>query len=249
MGATTIDAVIAALNDIVDKAVIEEDPVGYFAALYLKVTQRVKDKIAQGYFDDNPRMERLDVVFANRYLEAYHNYKQGQPTTQSWELAFNATTAQKVIVLQHLLAGMNAHINLDLGVAAATITTPVNIADLQGDFNKINEVLGELLEEVEQSLARIWPGLLWILQKTRKVDDFLINFSMTLARDGAWEFANEYVVLEAEERRLALLQRDERIANFGKKLLRPGRIERFVFWIIRLSERGPVSQKIRDLLD
>lgn len=83
MGATTIDAVIAALNDIVDKAVIEEDPVGYFAALYLKVTQRVKDKIAQGYFDDNPRMERLDVVFANRYLEAYHNYKQGQPSTQS----------------------------------------------------------------------------------------------------------------------------------------------------------------------
>ena len=35
----------------------------------------MSDKIKLGYFDDNARMEKLDVVFANHYLQAYQNYK------------------------------------------------------------------------------------------------------------------------------------------------------------------------------
>ncbi|MDC7997715.1 DUF5995 family protein [Gilvibacter sediminis] len=249
MGATTIDAVIDDLQNIVDTAIAQEDALGYFAALYLKVTQRVKEKIDAGFFDDNPRMERLDVVFANRYIDAYQQYKSGEKPTKSWQVAFDATVDNKIIVLQHLLAGMNAHINLDLGIAAAQITDPASIASLENDFNKINEVLGELLTEVQDSLARIWPTLLWILRKTKNVDDFLVNFSMSIAREGAWKYSNEMVVLQGAAWDQEIVTRDLKIEKLGRSLIRPGRVERFIFWIIRISEHGSVAQKIKDLLD
>jgi len=43
----------------------------------------------------------------------------GQTPTESWVKAFDATEFWWLIVLQHLLMDMNAHINLDLGIAAA----------------------------------------------------------------------------------------------------------------------------------
>ncbi|NIR65754.1 MAG: hypothetical protein GWN00_24945 [Aliifodinibius sp.] len=87
---------------------------GYFAALYRKVTIRVKEE-----FEDPERMERLDVLFANRYLEAFEQYHTRKETTVSWKLAFDTCKRWRPIVLQHLLLGMNTHIRLDLGVAAA----------------------------------------------------------------------------------------------------------------------------------
>ena len=66
----TIDEVISALEIIITDSEQNNDPAGYFAALYKKVAIRVKEGIASGYFDDGPRMEQLDVVFAKRYLHA-----------------------------------------------------------------------------------------------------------------------------------------------------------------------------------
>ncbi len=245
MNATTIDEVIADLGTIIQTAKTEESPLGYFPALYRKVTQRIKDKLGQNYFDDDVRMEELDVIFANRYLKAYSQYHGGEEPTKSWLVAFQATQNNKLIVLQHLLLGMNAHINLDLGIAAAQISTPSTIASLQDDFNKINDILAELVDEVERDLAKIWPFLLWILKVTKKIDNFLINFSMTIARDGAWKFANELV--QATDKDSLIAERDQKIANLAQSIICPGRIERFVLWIIRFSERGSPSQKIAAL--
>lgn len=114
--ASTIDEVIASLDRIIEWSKRTKSRCGYFAALYRKVTCNVRDGIASGYFDDGERMERLDVIFANRYLEAFEAYHSGQSTTQSWILAFDTTQRWSPIVLQHLMVGMNAHINLDLGL-------------------------------------------------------------------------------------------------------------------------------------
>jgi Family of unknown function (DUF5995) len=70
-------------------------------------------------FDSPERMARLGVNFANRYLAAYEGYRSGGAGTQSWKFAMDAAQEWWPIVLQHLLLAMNAHINLDLGIAAA----------------------------------------------------------------------------------------------------------------------------------
>ena len=73
MEAKTTDEVILFLEEIIQTSKKEESSLGYFAALYQKVTISVKEKLNTNYFDDDARMEQLDVVFANRYLTAHSN--------------------------------------------------------------------------------------------------------------------------------------------------------------------------------
>jgi hypothetical protein len=243
----TIDEIIGLLEAIILDSEKNNDPMGYFAALYLTVTIKVKDGIASGFFDDCPRMEQLDVAFAKRYLEAYYSYRQNENTTKSWKAAFDMTSAYWPIVLQHLLMGMNAHINLDLGVAAAEISKGKNLADLQNDFNKINEILSELVHEVEDDLSVVWPALKYILKWTGKIDDFLVDFSMKLARDGAWKFATQLALVPENEVGSLIAARDLKVANKVNLILKPGMIAIFGLRIIRISERGSISEKIQKL--
>ena len=134
-----IDDVIAVLQDIIDTSIQEKSPLGYFAALYQKVTIKVKEGIQNGVFEDGPRMEKLDIIFAKRYIDAYYDFSQNKTVTSSWLKAFMLSKKFWPIVLQHLLIGMNAHINLDLGIAAAQVSEGEPIEKLKNDFNKINE--------------------------------------------------------------------------------------------------------------
>ena len=112
MPAKTIDQVIQQLDNIIDWSIKSNSRLGYFAALYRKVTLKVRAGISDGYFENGQRMERLDVIFANRYLEAFEQKQKNITPSRSWQLAFDASNHWWPIVLQHLLLAMNAHINL-----------------------------------------------------------------------------------------------------------------------------------------
>lgn len=248
MEAKTIDEVIVLLEDIIQTSKKEESPLGYFAALYQKVTICVKEKLGTGYFDDDARMELLDVVFANRYLLAYANYRANKANTQSWEVAFSLSKYNDLIVLQHLILGMNAHINLDLGIAAAQISKPSNIHLLESDFNKINDILGELVDDVKSNLSLIWRPLVWILKKLKNVDNFLVNFSMGIARDGAWKFANELILeMENLNDENCIFIRDGKIKILSDQVVSKGKLEKIIFKIIQFTEWGSVSNRIEVL--
>src|SRR5882762_1405787 len=119
MSATTIDGVLQELIGIIDESQRTGDRGGYFAALYYKVTAKVKDGMARGELADGARMEQLDVLFGGRYLAALTAWKAGGEPSASWKMAFEASRRGSVLVLQQLLLGISAHINLDLGIAAS----------------------------------------------------------------------------------------------------------------------------------
>lgn len=242
--ARTIDEVISALDQIITESEQNNDPAGYFAALYRKVTIKVKEGIAAGFFDNGHRMEQLDVVFANRYLDALSAFRNNLPVTQSWQKAFECLASNRPIVLQHLLLGMNAHINLDLGIAAAEVSKDTDIRALHHDFNRINEILSSLVHEVEDDLSSVWPALKFILKHSGKIDDYLVDFSMQLARDGAWKFATNYSIVPEDQRQQAIIQRDMKVASKTDLILKPGLIAKLALWIIRITERGSVAKKI-----
>jgi len=247
MKINSIDEVIAVLTDIIIESENNNDPRGYFAALYRSVTKKVKEGIKNNEFDDGARMEKLDVIFAKRYIDAYYAYKKNEAITVSWQEAFKLSTTYWPIVLQHLLIGMNAHISLDLGIAAAEISRNENIEDLKNDFNKINEVLSSLVSNVENDLAEIWPMLKVILKLAGRVDDFLVDFSMGIARDGAWKFAISIANGHERERDSLIKERDQKVANIANMILHPGFIAKTIIRIIRVGERGSVSQRIINL--
>lgn len=240
----SIEEVITALNKIIAESVEKNDPAGYFASLYRKVTIKVKEGIASGFFDDGHRMELLDVAFAKRYLAAYESHRKNEPVTESWKITFELYHLYWPIVLQHLLLGMNAHINLDLGIAATEVSKGKNLADLESDFNRINEILSSLVREVQGDLSAVWPALKYLLKWSGKIDDYLVDFSMKLARDGAWKFANQFHQIPEKDHKTAIFNRDLKVANKVNVVLKPGRFASFILRIIRISERGTVAEKI-----
>jgi len=245
--AQTIDEVILFLNEIINQTINEKSPMGYFAVLYCKVTEKVKEGIVDGMFQNGPRMEQLDVIFANRYIKAYYEYKYELQPSSCWEVAFKYADDFWMVVLQHLLLGMNAHINLDLSIAAAQVAPGEEIHDLQADFNMINHILSGLVGNVETAMSDVWPFLKWILKKTKNVDTFLIDFSMQEARNGAWKYAVELAPLDNVQFTQSILIRDNKITKIADLITNLGYIPSLIFKFIRLFERGSVVEKIEKL--
>lgn len=247
MQAKTIDEVIIYLETIIQQTVTDENPMGYFAALYHHVTVRVKAGITSKYYADCAGIERLDVIFANRYLQAYTQFKDNQPCTQSWQYTFDTSKKIWPTVMQNLLLGMNAHINLDLGIAAAQTCNSTDLSPIRDDFYKINTVLASLVGDVEKSMTEIWPTLTQLLKRVGKADGFLIDFSMQQARDGAWKFATELALLSPAQQEAAIIERDKKIAAIALKVSKPGFFISLLFLFIRIGEIGSVAKKIKAL--
>ena len=74
MQADTIDAVLAALDDIIARSRREGSRLGYFATLYRRVTSSVADGIENGAFEDGARMEAFDVLFEDR-MGVYYGFR------------------------------------------------------------------------------------------------------------------------------------------------------------------------------
>lgn len=208
----------------------------------------MKEKIADGYFENNNRMEKLDVIFANRYLEAYNNLHEGRSCTKGWMLSFNASRSWSPLVIQHLLLGMNAHISLDLGIAAAEVSKGKDIQLLHSDFLKINEILSSLVDEVQDQLSRIWPLLKPIDWLAGNLDESIANFGIGIARDAAWKVAVDYSEIEnADGKKQYIIERDLSVAKFGSKLAYPGLSLNMAIRFFRLLEIGSVKKKIKIL--
>lgn len=196
--ATTLDEVIERINTIIDWSIVESNRLGYFAALYKRITAAVKAAVADGQFDDGPRMARLDVAFANRYFDAFNGYStpaQFAKPTRSWQVTFDAATNEQPIMLQHMLAGINAHIGLDLGIAAQAIDTKTSV--LKDDYDRINAVLASQVNGVVNDIDELSPALADIHAVLTNNEVFLIDEAVIQFRDDAWRFAR---LLEFEPR-------------------------------------------------
>lgn len=241
----TISAVLEKLDQIIQECRSSNSRIGYFAILYRQVTQRVLDGIIQGEFEDNPRMETLDVLFAKRFIDAYALWKANQNPTLSWLVAFDASQSTKHLVLQHILLGINAHINLDLGIATSETMKGKNLADIKGDFDRINSILAQLVNGVKANISVVSPifGTLIPLAKGR--DEMLLNFSISRAREGAWELAIAY---HHDSKKDFLVQnRDKTIAKIAQKLINPGRWLQFLVRLIGLAEWKSVRKTMDQL--
>ena len=245
----SISEVITRLEQIIEWAKENQSPLGYFAAVYLKMTIAVRDGIEAGLFENGSRMEQLDVRFAGRYFEAFDAWQAGQPCTQSWQAAFEASRQEDFTVLQHILLGINAHINLDLGIAAAQTRSGDAIFGLRKDFDRINDIIAALTDRVQDRLANIWLPFSLLDYLLRTEDEGWVHFSIRVARGAAWKAATALAFARQSETEKGLIRDlDSAVAFFAQKMTAPG------FWIkiglrlMRRGERGSVREKIETLM-
>jgi hypothetical protein len=241
----TIDDVIVELDDVIARARAERSRLGYFAVLYRDVTVKVKEGIGDGNFEDGARMERLDVAFASRYLDALHAYRRGEEMSRCWRAAFRAADRWPPIVLQHLLLGINAHINLDLGVAAAVTSPGEALPALRKDFDDINNILCRMLDGVQDKLARV-SGWMTLLDRAGcRTDEAVMNFSINRARVAAWRVAEKLAPLTDAQREEEIRALDRRVELLARLVQHPPGITiRLANFVVRLSETRDVARII-----
>jgi hypothetical protein len=245
MIASNISEVIEINNTIISDAIAHNSRHGYFAALYKQMTLKVKQGIDEGKFSDPERMDRLDTAFANRYFEALKKFKKDQ-ATRSWRAAFRHNDSQELIILQHLLLGINAHINLDLGIALAELNLD-DLDSLKGDFDQINDILESLLDEVQEVIGRFSPLLNFLDTIGGILDETMINFSIQKARRDAWDFAEQLAKQSQNERLKTICNMDRKTAMLGRLIAEPGGILEKAIDVIRYQESEDTTEIIHAL--
>ncbi len=236
MSLAEIDAVLDRLRHVVDETRVSSSRAGFFASMYRKVTFAVREAIVAGRFRDGDRMARLDRIFAERYLDAYAAWRDGDRPSASWRAAFDATERWRPIIIQHLLLGMSTHINLDLGVAAATVAPGAELARLRPDFDTINEVLAELTDGFIDDVAEVSPWIGLLGRIGGRTDEVVVRFSIEVARRQAWVLAERLAATPSSGWAPIIDDHDQATAKFAKFILRPGPFLPSGLLLIRLRE-------------
>lgn len=235
---------VTEMRGIVDDAIDDDDVNGYFAAMYLGVTTAVEQGLSAGMFATPDRLSKLTIAFAGRYLDALKLHRRGLQPTRSWHVAFEAAQTWRPTVLQHLLLGMNAHINLDLGVACAEVAPGPAIVELEPGFMQINHVLAGLVQSVQDRLNQVSPLYRFVDDIGGSADRAIVNFSIARARDEAWRFANVLAPLDDAAARQRIADQDVAVARLAHRVLRPGAIASTGLLAVRLTERRSRSKII-----
>ncbi|WP_406205900.1 DUF5995 family protein [Kitasatospora sp. NBC_01560] len=131
------------------------DGVACVDRLRLRISELTGEGLAAGRFHDRVFVERLDVAFANLYLDAVDAAESGRPVNEAWQPLFEARDDRALWPVQYALAGLNAHLGHDLPLAVVTTciecrTTP-DTPPVHADLRTVGDLLAEA--EVEARAA------------------------------------------------------------------------------------------------
>jgi Family of unknown function (DUF5995) len=134
----------------------------FFHATYLRTTEAIANEIDRSGFRDGVWVSRWDLAFASLYLDALDADRRGDAVSGPWRIAFNATREQPDLPpLQHVLFGLNAHINYDLPQALLAVITSEDFDDSavrrarQEDHGHVDVVLRQRVGAEDDELNAI----------------------------------------------------------------------------------------------
>jgi hypothetical protein len=243
-----IDSVIAQLESLVAVSMAKGDRIGYFAALYLRVTRTIRSKIGTGYFDDDARMMRLDRAFATRYLTAVDGFRRGdRAISPAWTVAFEAASREDLVIVQHLLLGMAPHIGIDLAVAAGQTCPGSQIDALHADFLRINAILASVVPTVIAELSDVSPWMHLLADLAEDGEVSIIDFGLAEVRDSSWIAAYGLAGMSADEQDAWIATDTPAVVTLERDLLVPDVIVRGVLDTVRSAEAKDVRRVIEAL--
>ena len=164
------------------------DGVACFNYLYLRVTEEVVRSRAS--FEAPAFVDRLAVVFAEFYLQAYEAASAGEWVSKAWEPLFERKDDTRIAPLQFALAGMNAHINNDLPWALMQAWDEFGLEPQDDsaecrDFALVDAILARVQGEVRSTLESGFVR--WLDRVLGRLDDLFASFQVAKARQEAWE--------------------------------------------------------------
>ena len=231
------------VDELRDIALEADDAAGYFPAVYVRVTGDIGAGIRDHRFNDGERMERLIDAFAGRYIQARHAQI---PVPRCWQAAWDAAADPNLVIVQHLLLGINAHVNHDLAQAIVEIAPQYGgLEALRDDFDAINDVLGGAFNEVIRDLDHVSR---WASEAAMAGGGRLFNFSMRAARAQAWGAAERLYPLDEAGRRAYVRELDRLVSILAYMVTRPMFPMGLALWLARRFEQQDPRTVTRTLL-
>ena len=184
----------------------------FFLTCYAMMTRNVLSAVDAGDFRDPPWVSGLLDRFADYYFAALESDEdQVASAPEAWRLAFDAARDPDLEVMQHLLLGINAHINYDLVLCLGDVLTPEwhALSDDERharylDHCHINDIIGRTIDTVQdQIVERYSPWMETVDAALGRLDEWLVLKMIARWRDEVWSQAVQRVELPDEATREA----------------------------------------------
>ncbi|WP_396916445.1 DUF5995 family protein, partial [Mycolicibacterium sp.] len=167
--------------------------------------------------------------------------------TRSWRVTFDAVDSREPIMLQHMLAGINAHIGLDLGIAAAALLPRARLWELKTDFDRINAVLASQVNGIVVDINELSPALADVYAVLMDNQIFLINEAVRTLREDAWRFATLLALQPGFTRPLTVRIRDHHVAGQGSLIYRPPGVVGLIQWAVKAVAERESRDVVRNI--
>lgn len=204
----------------------EHDGVACFNFLYKIITQQVQVGVLRGDFQDNDFITRLDVEFANRYLNALNAYgKPGAP--RSWSLLMDNRNNDAISPLRFAIAGVCAHVVYDLPFALLASCDGHHDLLTRGyhhDYQAINSIFAKEMRPLRMHLES-FLGKKLDVSFLSTLENLIGNWVVRRTRNQAWHRATRELWPERHNfDRLGRSEQDfdEDTADINRLLLTPG---------------------------
>jgi hypothetical protein len=233
----------ATIDELRSVALAADDASGYFPAMYARITSEVETAAAAGRFADPQRMEAFARAFAQWYPGMRHDDAR---VAGCWQAASDVASDGRLMIVQHLLLGINAHVNHDLPqVVVALAPRGTELAGMRADFDAVNDILAESLPMVLRSLGTVsrWVNTAAVLGGGR-----LFDFSLKVARRRAWEAAVRMHPLADEDRAEYAVELDRLVRVLAFMVVHPGPVSSIGVAVGRRCEARDPRAVTRKLL-
>jgi hypothetical protein len=219
----TLGDVVSRLAELEARYASRRDRRAVFLTVYTLMSREMKRRIEAGQFRDADWVARYTVTFANLYCAAHDDYAGGKSVAKSWRIAFDTSARGQALVTQDLLLGINAHVNHDLALALDQVSIEPDRHSRLEDHCAVNGVLEALTEQVGARVSELYArGLEGVDACAGTLDEGISNFSLAVARAGAWESAVALANARVEIERGAIRKMlDVRAAAMARLILAP----------------------------
>ncbi|MEX2572308.1 MAG: DUF5995 family protein [Gemmatimonadota bacterium] len=247
----SVGDVVAGLERLEAHCLPRRDRRGVFATAYLQITRAIQAEIIAGSFHDDAWAARYLVCFGNLYREALLAYEieETRAVPRAWCMAFDEARNGTGLVIQHLVLGINAHINHDLALALGEVGIDPEREKKYQDHARVNEVLEAATERLKTQVSTMYAPLLQRLDWVAgRLDDDFTRFSIPRARDHAWGFAVAIAGARSDgDRSLLLRTLDEQAAVMARWILSPPTRHPMLLRAVKVAARA--DSAVRRALD
>lgn len=189
-----------------------------FLRCYMMMTVNTLQAIDTREFRDPTWVERLLHRFAEYYFEALDAFEEGAELSPPvWRFAHETARQENRWVIQHLLLGVNAHINFDLVLTLEELLRDewpkletARREQRYEDYCHVNAIIARTIDDVQDDVIRPSMPVMGVVDGLMgRLDEFLISRFITGWRDEVWKRAVALVETTDTDQRNSSVQRLE----------------------------------------